>query len=265
MTFKDWLFETGDFVNPYYAGQWKTLHILTLLLVVISVIILTLVANKSKRANTKKRILFILSSLIIFFEICQRVIYFIRLYHFNVVDMQGLNAFWIIIPKPWCAVACWLMIAAPFVNKKFFYNFASISGLLCTLVFFAYPGVGFNNEYIMFSNLYSIVTHSLLLISSIYLITTKFTSFKYKEIWKVAICFLLTFIYGLLEIFVFKTFDDPMYFMPDGDIQANILKISYSLYIILYILVIIIFINIFYFIGDRKNLKKFLNNKNNKA
>ena len=30
MTLKDWLFETGDFINPYYAGQWKMLHIISL-------------------------------------------------------------------------------------------------------------------------------------------------------------------------------------------------------------------------------------------
>ena len=258
MTLKDWLFETGDFINPYYAGQWKMLHIITLVLIIFAIVILTAIVKKSKKENIKYIILYTLSALIIFFEICQRVVYFVRLYYFNVPDMQGLNAFWIMIPKPWCAVSCWLMIAAPFVNKKFFYNFSSISGLLCTLIFFAYPGVGFNNEYIMFSNLYSIVTHSLLLISSIYLITTNFTNFRYKEIWKIYICFCITFIYGLLEIFVFKTFNDPMYFMPNGDIQANILKISYPLYITLYIIVINIFINIFYLINDRKSILKLI-------
>ena len=38
MTLKDWLFEAGDFVNPYYAGQWKMLHIITLVLIIVVLI-----------------------------------------------------------------------------------------------------------------------------------------------------------------------------------------------------------------------------------
>jgi hypothetical protein len=113
----------------------------------------------------------------------------------------------------------------------------------------------------MFSNLYSIVTHSLLLISSIYLITTNFTDFRYKEIWKIYVCLIITFIYGLLEIFVFKTFNDPMYFMPGGDIQAGILGISWPLYITLYCAVVIIYINAFYLIQDRESVKKLFRKK----
>ena len=71
-----------------------------------------------------------------------------------------------------------------------------------------------------------------------------------------AVCFALTFVYGLLEIFVLKIQTDPMYFMPDGDIQADILRMSYGLYLVLYILVFLIFINVPYVITARKQTEK---------
>ena len=98
--------------------------------------------------------------------------------------VMALDALWIIIPKPWCAVSCWLLIACVFVKKSWFYNFASLSALLCSVIFFSYPGVGYNNEHLLFENWYSILTHALLLTMSITLIVLKFTDFRYREIWK---------------------------------------------------------------------------------
>lgn len=149
------------------------------------------------------------------------------------------------------------------VNKKFFYNFASLSALLCSAIYFVYPGTGFNNVYMLFPNIYSIITHALLLIMSITLIVLKFTDFKYKDIWKVLICFVLTFGYAFLEIFVLKIQPDPMYFMPNGDIQAGILKISYGLYLFLYIMLMVVYINSFYLISERKEIRKLLLKKKN--
>ena len=106
-----------------------------------------------------------------------------------------------LLPRPLCAIACWSLIIATVFNKKFLYNFASMTALLCALVFFAYPGAGFNNQYILFENLYSIVTHSLLLVTSISLITLKFTKFEYKNIWKEGICLAVILAYVFLEIY----------------------------------------------------------------
>ncbi len=133
--------------------------------------------------------------------------------------------------------------------------------MLCSLVFFAYPGVGYNNQYILFENLYSIVTHALLLTTSITLVVLRFTEFKYRNIWKVAVSFLLTYVYGLVQVFLLKTHEDPMYFMPDGDIQADILNITYGLYLVLYTALIVVFVNAFYLIDDRKALKAFFTRK----
>jgi hypothetical protein len=264
MTFLDWLFETGSFTNPYKAGQWGLLHILTLLLCIAVIVGSYFIVKYSKnKAKTVKTIILILAITLTFFEVAQRVVYIVRRFYYNVPDMEGLTLFWILIPKPWCAVACWSVVAAVFVNKKFLYNFASMQGLLCTLIYFAYPGTGFNNEYIMFSNLYSIFTHALLLVMSVLFIVLKLTKFEYKNIWKELICFAVVFAYSFLEVFVFKTFADPMYFMPGGDIQANILAIDYGLYLVLYIVLLVVYINSFYLISDFKTVKDLFKKESN--
>ena len=79
---------------------------------------------------------------------------------------------------------------------------------------------------------------------------------------KLAICFALTFVYGLVQIFILKTQEDPMYFMPNGDIQADILKISYGLYLFLYILLIVVYVNVFHIIGDKAAVKAFFKKRN---
>lgn len=262
MTFKEWLFGLVD--NPWVPKHWGFLHILTLVICIILIFgfyfLVKFIKNKEKARNI---IIITLGSLIAFFEVASRIVYFIKRYHLHTPDMEGLNTLWIILPKPWCAISCWMLVASIIIKKKFFYNYACLSALLCSVIFFAYPGVGFNYEHILWENFYSIVTHALLLTMSVTLLTLKFTEFKYKEFWKVAVCFVLTFAYGLLEIYVLKTNgvsiqSDPMYFMPGGDIQQSILKIPYGLYITLYCVLIIIYVNVFYLIEDRKTVKQFL-------
>ena len=135
-----------------------------------------------------------------------------------------------------------------------------MTALLCSLIFFVYPSVGFNNKYILFENLYSIATHSLLLITSITLITLKFTKFEYKTIWKEGICFAVILAYVFLEIYGLKIESDPMYFMPGNDVM-EILGLGYSAYLVVYILFIAIYFNIFYLIDDRKFVFKKFNKK----
>jgi len=260
MTFTQWLF--GGIPNPEINGRWGPLHILTLILCVGCILGFHFLAKKSRNPQrTKSIIIHTLAGLIAFFEVMIRFVYFMKLYYFHQPEMNGTGILWILIPKPWCAIACWLLIACVFVKKPFFYNFASLSALLCSLIFFAYPGVGYNNEIILFENLYSIVTHALLLTMSITLIVLKFTEFQYRHMGKLVVCFLLTFAYGLLQIFVLKTQEDPMYFMPNGDIQADILKISYGLYLVLYIALIVTYVNVFHLIGDWATVKAFFSRK----
>lgn len=254
MTFTQWLF--GGIENPEFNGRWGLLHILTLVLCVLCIVGFYFITKRAKHPEkVRSRIVNTLAGLIAFFEIMIRFVYFMKLYYFQQPEMNGTGPLWILIPKPWCAISCWLLIACVFVKKPFFYNFASLSALLCSVIFFAYPGVGYNNEIILFENLYSIVTHALLLTMSITLMVLKCTDFRYKHMGKLALGFVLTFAYGLVQIFWLKTQEDPMYFMPDGDIQADILHISYGLYLFLYILLIVVYVNAFHLIGDRAAVK----------
>ena len=260
MTFSQWLF--GGIDNPYKGGQWGILHIMTLVTcaaLIIGFYYITKYARKPERA--KKAIFYTLLGAIAFFEIMIRFVQCMKLYYFHQPCMDGITLIWIILPKPWCAISCWALIASAFVKKQFFYNYASLSALLCSVIFFIYPGVGYNNEYLLFENWYSILTHALLLTTSITMMVLKITDFKYREYWKLAVGFVLTFVYGLIEIYILKIQTDPLYFMPDGDIQADILHMNYGLYLFCYILLILVYTNIPYLIGDKAAVRQLFKKK----
>lgn len=249
MNFKQWLLSSMD--NPRINGQWGTLHIIVLVASIALIVaipqLMKLFKNKEK---AKKVTLWILVGLIITFELSRRII---NLY--KNTD-HSLNSYlYILLPRPWCAISCWSLIIAAIAKKKFLYNFASYSSLLCALIFFAYPGAGFNNKYIEFENLYSIGTHTLLLVTSITLITLKFTDFRYKNIYKELICYAIVFAYAFFEIYVLKIEDDPLYFMPGNDVQ-EILSVSYPLFLTLYITFVTLYTNCFYLINDYKIVKQ---------
>ena len=255
MTFKEWLFSMAEkplIDNPVINGRWGLLHIITMLICVAVILAISFAYKKvNNKEKFRKIIIITLASVLLFFEVMMRFVRF-KIY-FN--ELTFRQSVWILIPRPWCAISSFSLMLSVIVNKKFFYNFASLSALLCSAIFFVCPGVGFNNKYILFENLYSISTHALLLIMSISLITLKFTNFKYYEIWKEAICFVVIFLYALFVVFVLKMERDPMYFMPNGDIQAGILGIPYGLYLPIYIFFILLYINTFYLINDKQTVK----------
>lgn len=245
MTFQEWIF--SSYPNPSKDGQWGLLHILVLLFCIAIIIAITLLLRK-KSEKARRIVLWVLAALILTFEITRRVVNFIKADYFDFNSVMYL-----LLPRPWCAISCWALMLSTIINKKFFYNFTSITSLLCALVFFAYPGVGFNNEYILFENLYSIATHSLVLVMSILLITLRFTKFEYKNCWKEAICFVALLIYVFLEIYVLKIESDPMYFMPGNDVM-EILGVNYGAFLAIYIVFMLVYFNVFYLIDDRKTV-----------
>ena len=246
MSFKEWLF--SSYPNPSISGQWGMLHIITLLLCIAVIVAISIIFhNKSYKA--KRIILWVLFSLILLFELSRRII--------NLTMNTNWDAntvLYLLMPRPWCAISCWCLMASVIVNKKFFYNFVSPTALICAIIFFAYPAAGFNNQYILYENLYSIATHSLIFVMSILLITLGFTKFEYKHIWKECICYAVLILYTFLEIYVLKIEADPMYFMPNNDVQ-DILGLTYPLFLTMYIVFMLVYINLFYLIDDRKSVK----------
>ena len=263
MTFSQWLF--GGIDNPFQAGQWRPLHICVMLSCVALILLFRFLAKKAQNPEKVKAIVaFSLAGAIAFFEVVIRFVQIVKTFYLHQPEMEGITMLWIILPKPWCAVSCWSLIAAVFLKKKFFYNFASLSALLCSAIFFVYPGVGFNNVHLLFENWYSILTHALLLTMSITLMVFGYADFKYRQLWKVVVCFVLVMVYALVEIYILKIQVDPMYFMPDGDIQADILHMPYGLYLTCYILLIALYINTAHMLGDKEAVRKFFAKKKQK-
>ena len=158
-----------------------------------------------------------------------------------------------LLPRPWCAISCWTLMIAVWSGKQYMYNTASFTALLCAIIYFAYPGAGFNSEYMLFENVYSIATHALLLVTSITFITLKFTKFEYKTMWKDLIVLAVIFLYAFYEIWILGISDDPLYFMPNNDVQ-NIIGLDYVPFLIIYIVFMAVYVNLFYLINDRENV-----------
>ena len=244
VSFHDWIFSNYP-PDAAINGRWGVLHILTLALCMALIILFSVWGNR--RMRVRKPILYTLIAILLLFELTRRGINLSRGYNSNVPYMLRT-----LLPRPWCAISCWLLILAPVIRKPFFYNLCSTNALLCALVFFAYPSVGFNHKYILFENVYSIVTHALLLICSILLITLRFTDFRYvrrrrdsalHELLGLA----LIFAYAFFEVFCLKIEPDPMYFLPNNEVQG-VLGVSYPLYMIIYVAFLMVYFNAFYMV-----------------
>jgi len=245
MTFHDWIFSNYP-PNSSIGGQWGVLHILTILVCIAFIVGLSMLSSKSEQ--TRKLVIRILVAVILFFEVARRIINIIKGGEYNFQDFCRT-----ILPRPWCAIACWSMIFTVITQKKFMYNFSSTISLLSALIFFIYPSVGFNNKYILFENVYSIGTHALLLITSILMLVYGLCDFRYKRptfkggAMKEFIALGVMFVYAFVEIFVLKIESNPLYFMPGGEVQ-EILGLGYGVYLIVYSLFLVLYFNLFYIV-----------------
>ena len=241
MSFYDWLFSVYP-PDSAINGRWGTLHILTLV-ACFAIILLIAFIFKNKSEKTKQNVILVLAGFILLFELSRRAINLSR----GQLDTHGLLV--TLLPRPWCAISCWVMMASSIVKKRWFYNFASMNALLNAIIFFAYPAVGFNDNVILFENLYSITTHALLLISSISLMTLGLTHFKIKKdfLLKEIISLILVFAYAFIEIFLLQIEKDPMYFMQSNDVQA-FLGVEYNLYLVIYVVFLAFYFSLFHII-----------------
>ena len=149
MDFINWLFSSFD--NPRVNQQWGLLHIAVLLSCIAIILVLAFTARK-KSERFRKNTIAVLVFIILAFELSRRAINIARP---SLTDTElGTWKDWLytLLPRPWCAISCWLLIFSIFFNQKFLYNFASMCALLCAIIFFAYPDAGFNNEIMEFEN-----------------------------------------------------------------------------------------------------------------
>lgn len=264
MSFLEWLFSDQS-VNPKINGAWGLGHILTLVFCILLIVGLSFLRKKDYKIRFN-----VIKGLVIgllVFELARRGIFVIRGFVYPSIGYFNFNnLLYHFLPRPWCAISVWcLILSVKFKNTRF-YNFSCITALMNALVFFAYPEAGFVNIYMQFENIYSIVSHALLLIISISLITFNFTDFKYydgslKKSFFMEFIFLMIIIaYAFIEIYILKIAKDPLYFRPNNDVQ-KVLGFEYPLYLFIYIIFLIFYYNIFFIIQEliQHSLKDTLN------
>lgn len=241
MTFHDWIYSNYP-ADAAIDGRYGALHIGVMIACVAMIILIAFLRRRDEKI--KQGVLTALAVAIAVLEIARRVINLCR----------GLPTEWdswayLLIPRPWCAISCWLtMYTVLFGKKTWLYNFSAMNSLLCALVFFAYPSVGFNQRVILFENVYSIATHSLLLISAISMITLGFADFRLKasEIFSCAGLLAGVFLYATAEILL-GIERDPLYFMPGNDVQA-FLGVNYPAFLVIYVGFLAVYFSAFYLV-----------------
>lgn len=236
---KDFFF--GDVVhrNDYL---FDTPHIVTLIAVVLLAIFITLFfKNKSKKQ--KDTLLWVFWSILLFFEITSRVINLIK----------GKDIITTILPFHFCSIMVWVMLFAVILKNKHMYNIAAMGGLVATSAFLLYPAVGFNVEILKFSQYYSVISHSLGFILSIFLLTQGYVDFSWKNIWAVGVFLFVVYVHSILCNFVFYTGENYMYY-----VENPLPFFDYNFYILFYICVVTLYFLSFFIIY---NLKKSRRNK----
>ncbi len=242
MTLHDWIFSIYP-ENSAIQGQWGILHIATLLLCAALIAGIAYLL-RSKSDTARQTAIVVLAAVILLFEITRRVINLSRGYDWD------WHYFWyVMLPRPWCAISCWMTVAAAITKKRFLYNFSAMNGLLCALVFFAYPSVGFNDRYILFENVYSISTHSLLLITSVLMMLFGLTDFSVKRanLLKETALLCGVYAYAFAEIFWLKIEPDPLFFMPNNQVQT-ILGLPYGWYLVVYAVFLAFYFTLFHIV-----------------
>lgn len=245
VTFYDWLYSIYP-ADAVINGQWGPLHIAVIAICLVLTVLIAVLGAKSPR--TRFPIIVTVASLILLFELTRRGINLSRGNCHTIRDYL-----YTLLPRPWCAISCWMMIFAPIIRKRFWYNACAMNALLCAIVFFVYPVVGFNHKYILFENLYSITTHALLLVSSLSLITLRFTDFSYRRKGNVLgafaewLCLGGIVAYCICEMYLLHLDPDPLYILPGNDVQ-DVVGLSHTLYLIVYVIFLLFYFNVFYIV-----------------
>ncbi len=245
ITLYDWFYSNYPPTRMAVNGRYGAVHIGVAVLCVV--LILLIATQRHKSEGRRMAIIRTLAFCILLFEVTRRVINFSRGGNLSTHDVL-----YMLLPRPWCAISCWLTIASTLIQKKALYNISAACSMLCAIVFFVYPTVGFHHAVYLFEDVYSIATHSLLLVTSVSMMVLGVTDYRYKREngttarseFEILIC---VFVYAFFEIYVLKIERDPLYFLPGNDVQS-VFGLSYPSFLFVYISFIIVYFNAFYLI-----------------
>lgn len=209
MSFSDFWTNQNNPSLPKSEYLYGTRHILVLAFTAIACIILTLIFYK-KSDKAKQILFYCLGSILLCFEVLSRVVNLII-----TTDYSFENIFKIIVPMHICSVMVWMFIIAIFSHNKTLSEFSVIGGILATVAFLAYPAVGLNRVYMSFTCIYSTFSHAIGFITAILMLTLGMVHFKFKDIWKMYVCFAVMFLWGVMLDFVIFPGSDYMYIVKD--------------------------------------------------
>ncbi|MGI5841877.1 MAG: YwaF family protein [Christensenellales bacterium] len=198
-----------EFLKDFFFGDtvrrtnylYDTPHLIALgAVLVLSVFFALFFRKKSKK--TKDTVLWVFFGILLTFEIVSRVV--------NLI----LKKDQIITILPWhfCSIMVWMMIFTILTKNKHMFNITAIGGLIATTAFLAYPAVGFNVEVLKFSQYYSVISHCLGFVLSIFLLTNGYTDFAPKNIWPVATFMVAVYIHSALANFWWYPGSNYMYY-----------------------------------------------------
>ena len=118
-------------------------------------------------------------------------------------------------------------------------EYSVIGGFLATIAFLVYPTVGLNRTYMSFTCIYSTFSHALGFVTVILMMTLGRVHFEFKDIWKIYLCFVIMFLWGVLLDFVILPGSNYMFIVIDP-LELNInfpYQVLYGIILILYVLI----------------------------
>lgn len=229
MNLYDFFFNKSPSIDDY---MYHTPHIITLVVVAVLGVLLVVFAKKMTEKQ-RRVLLWICFGILLAFEILHRV--------YRIVNNHAWYQF---IPMHFSSLTVWIIMIAIIVKNKHFYNFSVICGLLASLAFLLHPATGFNAEVFRFDNYYSIMTHCVDFLFSVFVLACGYTQYKWKNFGVTGLCFSVIVVYSLLLNLVFFPGANYMYYI------ENITTLPYIVFLLGYISIVLIYLLSFYIINS---------------
>lgn len=231
-----------DWLKDFFVGDTTRLareeylyhapHIITLVVLAVATIMLVWWGKTRATPKQKQAVLWVFFGILLFFEVVSRIANLIK----------GNDVVTTLIPMHFCSIMVWMIIVAILLNNKALLSISAAGGLIATVAFLAYPAVGFNAEVLKFGNYYSIISHSLGFMVSVFLLSCGFVRYRWKDIWELGLFAVLVYGYSFLQNFVWYPGSNYMYYM------ENVLPISNAWFLTIYIAFVTTYFFSFYII-----------------
>lgn len=246
---KDFFLNDVPKTNDYLYGKW---HLITLFLVVVATLLVVFLF-KNKSEKSKRIFLWILFSVFLTFEITTRVVALIN----------GKDIWKTLLPMHFCSIMVWFTLASVIINKKSVYSMVAMGGILATSAYLIYPAVGLNVLKLNYNAFYSVFTHCLGFVTSVFLLTGGYTSYKLKDIWHAGVFAGVVFAYSAILNFIAYPGENYMYYV------KNPFSINLGAWFqVLYVLVVISYVAVYYLTyylltkNNSKNINTLYDNEN---